>query len=84
MQIKTAVRYHFTPIKKERKQALGSSDLNHLSSIADSNCCTAENNTTLESNYPPIKKKKNQKWKTGVGENMEKLVSLGTAGRNIR
>ena len=25
---------------------------------ADSWCCTAETNTTLESNYPPIKKKK--------------------------
>jgi len=26
--------------------------------ISDSRCCTAENNTTLESNYPPIKKER--------------------------
>ena len=28
--------------------------------IRDSRCCTAENNTTLESNYPPIKKKRKE------------------------
>ena len=28
--------------------------------IADSCCCTAENNTTLESNYPPIKKERKE------------------------
>ena len=26
--------------------------------IADTLCCTAETNTTLQSNYPPVKKKK--------------------------
>ena len=25
--------------------------------MADSHCCMAETNTTLQSNYPPIKKK---------------------------
>ena len=29
--------------------------------MADSRCCTAETNTTLESNYPPIKNKLKKK-----------------------
>ena len=28
--------------------------------IRDSRCCTAENNTTWESNYPPIKKERKE------------------------
>ena len=32
--------------------------------MADLHCCTAETNTTLYSNYPPIEKKEKKKQKT--------------------
>ena len=40
--------------------------------ISDSHCCTAENNTTLESNYPPIKKERKEGREGGRQEGEKK------------
>ena len=43
----------------------GSRERGYVYTLSDSHCCTAENNTTLESNYPPIKKERKEGRKEG-------------------